>query len=334
MLTILAAYAQDESRAVSANMKWRIQKKFEQGFATQNSILGYRLVDGIYHVEPEEAAIVKLIYSSCLNGMGTIAIGKMLDELGIITRFGNGWCRNAIFRILHNEKYTGLLILQKTYVEDHITKRQQINRGQRTQYVVENAHEAIIPKAVFDRVQTELKRRHEHFLPPSAPRPKPYPYSSLIQCGCCEKNYRRKITGYNQYRRPVWICNTFNVYGKQACASQQIPERILDEKTKAVLGVSEINIPLLREKIERIIAHNGGMMTYILRSGESIDVHWENASRRDSWNTDMRNKAREQKIALKRGADQGGKEAHRELSSTPDERCERFAGQEKGRCQP
>lgn len=38
-----------------------------------------------------------------------------------------------------------------------------------------------------------------------------------------------------KYEKPVWICATFNMKGKDACASQQIPEAILLEKTREVL---------------------------------------------------------------------------------------------------
>lgn len=101
------------------------------------------------------------------------------------------------------------------------------------------------------------------------------------------------MASYDKYRRPAWICNTYNLKGKQACASQQIPERILDEKTRAVLGIPEITMDAVREHVQRIIAHNGGRLTYILLSGETIDVLWENPSRRESWNEAMRVAARE-----------------------------------------
>ena len=41
MLTILASFAQEESRSVSENCKWRIRKKFEQGIPTGFGMYGY-----------------------------------------------------------------------------------------------------------------------------------------------------------------------------------------------------------------------------------------------------------------------------------------------------
>ena len=55
MLTILASYAQEESRSVSENMKWRIKKNFEEGMPWNGGMLGYRIKEGQYVVIPDEA---------------------------------------------------------------------------------------------------------------------------------------------------------------------------------------------------------------------------------------------------------------------------------------
>ena len=41
MLTLLAMYAEEESRSASENQKWRIQKMFEQGRPNTGRMLGY-----------------------------------------------------------------------------------------------------------------------------------------------------------------------------------------------------------------------------------------------------------------------------------------------------
>ena len=52
--------------------------------------------------------------------------------------------------------------------------------------------------------------------------PVKYPFTKMVVCGTCGKGYRRKVTRTG----PVWICSTFNIYGKAACPSKQIPEGI------------------------------------------------------------------------------------------------------------
>ena len=104
MLTILASYAQEESRSVSENLKWRIRKMFAQGRPNTGNMLGYRLIDGKLHVIPEEAEIVKTIFSDYLSGMGIYSIIKKLNTAGILTKNGSLWCEAALQKILRNEK--------------------------------------------------------------------------------------------------------------------------------------------------------------------------------------------------------------------------------------
>ena len=55
MLTILASYAQEESRSVSENCKWRIRQKFQQGIPTTTRLNGLRIDHGKVTVIPDEA---------------------------------------------------------------------------------------------------------------------------------------------------------------------------------------------------------------------------------------------------------------------------------------
>lgn len=144
MLTLLASFAQEESRSASENQKWRIRKKFEQGLAVTGYMLGYRLKNGILVVVPEEAEIVQQIFTDFLSGMGRSAIAKKLIRLQVPTRSGAMWSKSTVDGILQNEAYAGNLLLQKTYKLDHISKKKMQNHGELPKYYIENSHEAII----------------------------------------------------------------------------------------------------------------------------------------------------------------------------------------------
>lgn len=70
MLSILASYAQEESRSVSENMKWRIKKNFEEGKPWNYIIYGYTCENGKFEIVPNEAKVVRLIYDYFLARMG------------------------------------------------------------------------------------------------------------------------------------------------------------------------------------------------------------------------------------------------------------------------
>lgn len=177
MLTILASYAQEEALSVSENQKWRVQKNFKEGRPWNSTMLGYRNVNGTLVIVPEEAAIVRRIFAMYLDGMGVQMIANTLNAEGVRTRFGGEFNHSGMQKILRNYAYTGNLLLQKTYREDCLTKKDYPNRGERPKYHAAETHEPIISLEDFERVQAELARRADIFC--SEYQPSSYPFTSL-----------------------------------------------------------------------------------------------------------------------------------------------------------
>lgn len=298
MLTLLASFAQEESRSVSENLKWRIRKMFEAGRPNTGRMLGYRLKDGVLRVVPEEAAVVKMIYADFLSGMGRNLIIKKLNRMGIPTMYGGPWRESTLYHILTNEKYTGNMLLQKTYHTDHIEKKKRINHGELPMYYVENSHEAIIDKEAFERVQRKIRQRAELY--PSAPGPKEkHLFTGLLHCGICGRPYRRKVTAMGtKYAKPIWICWTFFTLGKNFCHSQRIAESILIARTSEVLGSVDWDRDVLLEHISEIRALENHRLLYVFRDGHTREVAWQNPSRRESWTAEMKQRARERQLKI------------------------------------
>lgn len=276
MLTILASYAQEESLSVSENQKWRVRKNFSEGKPWGCTILGYRNHNGSFIVVPEEAEIVKRIFRRYLEGAGVYTIVKELNADGLKTRKGNAFHQSGVAKMLRNYTYTGNLLLQKTYRENHLTKRMCINQGELPKYHAMDTHEAIIDIDTFNKVQEEIERRAKKLTPKPKPD-KPYPFTSLIRCSKCGKNYRRKMTATG----PVWICGTYNSKGKAACPSKQIPEITLE----AVTADIEIN------RLDSITAADDNRLIFHFKDGSSEERHWKDRSRSESWPPEMRKKA-------------------------------------------
>ena len=291
MMTILASYAQEESRSASENQKWRIKRNFEQGIPWNGVMLGYRLHNGRFEILKDEAELVRRIYSEYLSGSGYATIAKRLNEDGILPRYGRHWVQSGISKILSNYAYTGNLILQKTYCENHLTKRTIINKGQLPRYHVEGSHEAIIDMDIYSAVQAEKARRAARFNRKPKPR-KAYPFTGLMVCDICGKNYRRKITKTG----PVWICATFNTLGKEHCPSKQIPEETLHRVTAEVLGQAEFSEELLRRRVKSILVCSGNILVYQFFDGSEVRRIWKDRSRGESWTDEMREAARQRML--------------------------------------
>ena len=56
MLTLLASFAQEESRSVSENTKWIIQKRFAQGIGNNYFLFGYKWDGKTFQIVPEQVA--------------------------------------------------------------------------------------------------------------------------------------------------------------------------------------------------------------------------------------------------------------------------------------
>ena len=288
LLTLLASFAQAESMSVSENCKWRIRHMFRDGQSTPFIMLGYRLIHGQTVVIPGEAAIVRRIFGLYMEGCGTQRIANILNAEGLRTVTGGVWYSSKVGLILDNEKYCGDLLLQKTFVGDHL-KREKKNCGELPRYLIENDHEAIIDKPLFQRVAAERDRRAVR----RGIKAESHVFSGKIRCECCGKNYRRKtINGAIK-----WCCDTYNKKGKQFCPdSKMIPETTLINAVCAVLGTESFDEKEFRSDVDYINACTGNTLLFHFTNGK-IQTHiWQDRSRAESWTAEMRVAARECKL--------------------------------------
>ena len=161
MIDQLAALDQAESQFRSENIKFGIRHRMKSGKTVLNhtQFLGYtKGPDGVLQVVQEEAEVVRKIFELYVQGNGVRKIKRYLEEHGIKTVTGKSeWSTSTIDRMLSNEKYIGEVRMQKTFTADFLTGRREKNIGQLDSYLVENAHEPIIGREIFELVQ-RMKR--------------------------------------------------------------------------------------------------------------------------------------------------------------------------------
>lgn len=183
---------------------------------------------------PEEAAIIRRIYSSFMSGKTPFTIAKMLTSEGIATPSGKSlWQASTIESILTNEKYKGSAILQKRFTVDFLTKKMKINEGEVPQYVVEHSHDAIIDPEEWEAVQAEFGRRKKLGRQYSGNSV----FSAKIICGDCGAFYGSKVWhSTSKYRRTVWQCNNKFRNGEK-CATPHFDEQEIKARFLAVFNV-------------------------------------------------------------------------------------------------
>jgi hypothetical protein len=113
--------------------------------------------DGRLVINETEAKTVRWIFERYLSGDSLGKIANGLAKQGILSPTGNEkWNRQAIDKLLSNEKYVGYALLQKTITEDG---KQIRNNGMENRYLYQNNNPVIISVEIFKAVQEEKLSR-------------------------------------------------------------------------------------------------------------------------------------------------------------------------------
>ena len=239
VLSIMAIVAEEESRSISNNIKWAIQKQFAQGHYLIHTkhFLGYsREEDNRIIIIPKQALAVRSIYQLYLDGKSIHQIALEMELREIESPEGNkNWGDSTILSILKNEKYKGDCLLQKTYSPDFLASKRYKNTGQLRSYYVKSHHAPIISSAMFDEVQNEMQRRKD-LRTGSKAYPSKYSgkscLSGLLICGQCGGVMRRHV----QYRKGggigYWVCQR---HDQGSCSMMQIKEKVIIDGLQMVI---------------------------------------------------------------------------------------------------
>ena len=140
----------------SEDIKAGLRQGFQDGTSklAQRKCYGYEVsADGELVINEKEAETVRWIFEQYAEGK---SLGKIADGLaiqGIPSPSGKPiWNREAIDKLLANEKYTGRVLLQKT-------AGGRDNTGYEARYLYHDTHAAIISDDLFHAVQEERLQR-------------------------------------------------------------------------------------------------------------------------------------------------------------------------------
>lgn len=290
ILTLLASMAQEEARDMSENVKWAVLKHFSEGKVYSMTILGYRLKNGVLVIEPKEAEAVRLMFKLYLEGYGTQKIAITLEKLGFKSRFNRKLTYTSVMGVLRNETYTGDITLQSTFNENFITKKMIRNKGQKRMWRVEEAHEPIIDKETFNKVQELIKERAVGVIT----REENNPFQQKLVCPYCNRHFSRKISRGKFH----YICSYYDKYGKDGCPNKKVPQDILEKVTAEVLKLKEFNARVFEKEINHITAFNDSRLIFYFKDGHEVEKTWSYPSRKELWSEEMKEAARKRTAAM------------------------------------
>lgn len=226
LLTVLSAFAQAESESISQNISRGKRMGFSHGRFSfpYAQMLGYRKgADGQPEIIPEQAELIRMIYTSYLHGDSLQTIKDKVEAGGYKTVRGNTtWSTQALLRILQNEKYCGDVLLQKTFTDNVLTGGPKKNTGQLPQYYIENNHEGIVTKQMYREVQAEIARRNSKSCANQRKKKRgrynsKYALSERLYCGECGSPYKRVTWNIHGRKEIVWRCVNRVTYGTKFC---------------------------------------------------------------------------------------------------------------------
>lgn len=168
ILNILAIFAQEESHNKSESMNWSIDNRFSRGNFLTPRLFGYEIdpdKPDRYIIVEEEAEIVRLVYSMYITGSSPKEIAETMSKLNYVSNIHGDrkWNAAVVNNIITNERRCGMIIARKTYTVDFTTHAKRININQRNKYQLDDHHEGIVAKDLYDEVLRIKNLRRQRY---------------------------------------------------------------------------------------------------------------------------------------------------------------------------
>ena len=155
VISILAAMAQEESHSISQNMIRSYEQHVLEGRPCGRIAYGYtRAEDGAWKVNTAQAQRVRTAFRMAAEGCSYQEILTALNNMEMSEGTGTSWSRRRLKYMLRNVAYQGDYYSHGTVC---LTPGHQVvNRGYRDRYYIEEHHEPLVSRTLFERVQRML----------------------------------------------------------------------------------------------------------------------------------------------------------------------------------
>lgn len=203
MFGMSMVFAQLEVEQISERVIFGMQEAAKSGKAMFDTPYGYRNNNGVIEIVPEEAEIVKEMFSLYKEGLGFNSIAKRFNTRGIKPPKGDFWYSNTINRCIQNKAYYGVR-------EIHFKK---IKTTETCEYV----YPAIITKEEFEDAKS-LRDSKAKLHPKTANLRFDSPiFSGFLKCSRCGHSISTcgLLRGKRRYRcckRGVDLCKLPTFY--------------------------------------------------------------------------------------------------------------------------
>ena len=214
LFPLIAWFNERRAKDDSDKIRRVLRHKLENGLVIVPKF-GYKKEDGKVIPDEEVADIVRKIGEMAYNGSTPRQISDYLNIIHALSPSeGNSikrkkihslWTADKVRRIITDITYTGVQVSGKIRKVSYKGKKYK-KVPPEEQIVIENHHEALIPKEMFDSIQKNLRT----FKIPSR-NPTNNPFSGMLECGRCGKTI---VLRSRKNGNPVkYVCSKHNLEG-------------------------------------------------------------------------------------------------------------------------
>ena len=229
ILNIMFNIAQDESKKLSARVKFGHRQAIEHGHVLGSSnITGYRKDKCKLVIVEEEAIFIRKIYELYASGRyGLAKLGQELAKLGYYNKKGGIYDKDTLKKMIKNPKYKGYYRAHTYEIMDYRTKRRRkIPKEEQIIYKSDNGTiPAIVSEEIWNIANKILEKRTISYSGKKYSGGLKYPFSSKIYCKEHNISFQRSC-GRNK-KRPIWCCGLYIRNRLSACNSPIIAEKDL-----------------------------------------------------------------------------------------------------------
>jgi len=245
-LNILLSFAQFEREIIGERIRDKVAAAKRKGKYTGGMpILGYD-VDRVAKkliVNSEEAKLVRHIFKRFVLTQSATSLSRELNEQGYTTkawttmkgkvRAGQSWHKMHLYRVFNNRIYVG-----------EIVHKDNVYQGE---------HEAIVPRALFDKVQAILEENCR-VRGNNARAKTPALLKGLIRCGHCDCSMGPSFTKKDGKTYRYYVCIQATKKGWDTCPVKNVAAGEIEGAVMAQLRVMLQSPELVAETFR--IAHS------------------------------------------------------------------------------
>ena len=212
-----------------------------------------------YEVVPDEAEIVKRIFTEYASGLGYKKITHSLNSERITSPRGGSWDISGIRTIILNENYLGHRVWNQTRRNKKVQRGTKIPKRREEWVITENAHPAIIDTDLWKAVQERRGQISFHISKCNTNHKgvrSKYLLTGLLKCAECGANFTVTTTKKNGVPRKFYRCSHHSNRGKAVCSNgRTVPKdrlegAVLDLLSEKLLTVDSIEAILEEFRVQ------------------------------------------------------------------------------------